>query len=254
MTNMRENILEKAGLTGNEIKVYIALLELGSVSAGDVLKRTNLHRGGVYDTLDKLIEKGLVSYVIRANRKYFEAASPKNLLYVIEKREDKIKKDKEQILEIIPQLESKRKLGKEPQEVTLFKGNKGIKSIFQDWLEENKEILVVGAHPEAESLKHHMKYTLPGFHNARVKQKQVMKFIFPEKSIERARQLSKYRYTPVKILPASFFSITSIQIYGDKTAIILWSQDPIGIVIRSKEIAQSYTDYFNLLWSMGREI
>ena len=64
---MNTKILEAAGLTGNEIKVYLALLELGSVTAGEILKKIEIHRGAVYDTLDKLMEKGLVSYVIKAN-------------------------------------------------------------------------------------------------------------------------------------------------------------------------------------------
>lgn len=252
---MDTKILEEVGLTGNEIKVYLALLELGSVTAGEILKKIELHRGAVYDTLDKLMEKGLVSYVIKANRKYFEAANAKTFLEVIEKKEEKIQQEKQELLQLIPQLENNRKLGKAPQEVTLYKGNKGLKSIFQDWLEEKKEILVIGAYAEgAESLKYHMKYSLPAFHNKRVKQKQTMRFIFPQQSILRAKQLKEYQYTPVKILPAPFASVTSIQIYGDKVATIMWSSEPIGIVIRSKEIAQSYKDYFSVLWKMAKAL
>jgi HTH-type transcriptional regulator, sugar sensing transcriptional regulator len=252
---MNTKILAEVGLTGNEIKIYLALLKLGSVTAGEILKKIELHRGAVYDTLDKLIDKGLVSYVIKANRKYFEAANAKNFMDVIEKKEEKIQQEKEEILQLIPQLEEKRTLGKAPQEVTLYKGNKGLKSIFQDWLEEKKEVLVIGAYAEsAESLKYHMKYSLPGFHNKRIKQKQMMKFIFPKHSILRAKQVKEYKYTSVKVLSAPFDSMTSIQVYGDKVATIMWSSEPIGIVVRSKEIAKSYKDYFKVLWEMGKVI
>ena len=250
---MNTRILERIGLAGNEIKVYLTLLELGSVTAGAILKNIDIHRGAVYDTLDKLMDKGLVSYVIRSNRKYFEAADPKNFLHVVERKEDQLQQEKEELLQVIPQLEQKRTLGKEPQEVTLYKGNKGLKSIFQDWLEENKEILTIGAYAEdAASLKYHMTYSLPAFHRKRVKQQQIMKFIFPQQSKFRARQLKKYKHTPVRILPAPFASVTSIQIYGDKVATIMWSAEPIGIIVRSKEVSQSYKDYFNLLWNMAK--
>jgi sugar-specific transcriptional regulator TrmB len=252
---MNTKILEEVGLTGNEVKVYLALMELGSVTAGEILKKIELHRGAVYDTLDKLMEKGLVSYVVRANRKYFEAANAKNFLDVVEKKEEKTQQERQELMQLIPQLEGRRKLGKAPQEVTLYKGNKGLKSIFQDWLEENKEILVIGAYAEeAVSLKYHMAYSLPGFHNKRVAQKQVMKFVFPQQSIARAKQLKEYKYTPVRILPAPFASVTSIQIYGDKVATIMWSSEPIGIVVRSKEVAKSYRDYFSVLWNMARPL
>lgn len=252
---MNTKILEEVGLTGNEIKVYLALLELGSVTAGDILKKIELHRAAVYDTLDRLIDKGLVSYVIKANRKYFEAANAKNFLDVLEKKENKLSEEKKELKYLIPELEKKRVLGKSPQEVTLYKGNKSLKSIFQDWLECKEDIFVLGAYAEsAESLKYHMQFSLPGFHNQRVKQKQMMKFIFPQQSITRAKQLKEYDCTSVKILPAPFASMTSIQIYGDKVATIMWSSEPIGIVVRSKEIAKSYKDYFDLLWKMAKNI
>lgn len=99
-----------------------------------------------------------------------------------------------------------------------------------------------------------MEYSLPSFHTKRVRQKQTMRFIFPEKSILRAKQLKEYEFTPVRILSSPFASATSIQIYGDKVATIMWSSDPIGIVVRSKEIAQSYRDYFSVLWEMAKPI
>src|SRR3989338_4567553 len=96
-------ILEKIGLTGNEIKVYLALLELGSVTAGEIIKKTGLHRAGAYDTLERLMDKGIVSYVIKANRKYFEATPPANLITFVEKREDELKDEKEKIKQLVPQ-------------------------------------------------------------------------------------------------------------------------------------------------------
>ena len=253
---MEENaVLETLGLSGTEVKTYLALLELGSVSAGEIIKKTELHRGAVYDALERLIEKGLVSYVIKANRKYFETASTKRFLDVIAKKHEQLEQDKLKLLQIMPALESRRKLGKAPQEATLFKGNKGLQSIFQDFLDEKQEILVLGAYTtEATALQYFMKFNLPRFHKQRIKQKQTMKYIFPEQSILRAKQVSEYQYTPVRILKAPFASLSSIQIYGDKTAIILWSSDPMGVIIRSKEIAQSYRDYFNALWNMAKPI
>ena len=70
---MDTTLLEELGLTKNESKVYLALLELGSTAAGPLIKKIGMHRAAVYDIIDLLTGKGLVSYVIKANRKYFEA-------------------------------------------------------------------------------------------------------------------------------------------------------------------------------------
>ena len=68
---MVEISLKDFGLTQNEEKVYLKLLEIGSSSAGLLIKKTGMHRAAVYDNIDSLTEKGLVSHVIKANRKYF---------------------------------------------------------------------------------------------------------------------------------------------------------------------------------------
>ena len=53
-------ILEKLGLTKAEILVFSVLVQSGSSGIGDVIKKSQLHRGTVYNTLQRLIQKGLV--------------------------------------------------------------------------------------------------------------------------------------------------------------------------------------------------
>ena len=66
---MDQRILEEIGLANSEIKVYRALLRTGSVRVGELMKEVTLHRSRVYDAINRLIEKGLVSYFIRNNIK-----------------------------------------------------------------------------------------------------------------------------------------------------------------------------------------
>jgi len=68
-----ERSLEKIGLTGNESKIYLALLRHGTAKAGKISKRAGINRTTTYDALKRLLEKGLISYVVRENRKYFTA-------------------------------------------------------------------------------------------------------------------------------------------------------------------------------------
>jgi sugar-specific transcriptional regulator TrmB len=138
-------ILEEAGLAGNEAKVYLALLDLGSALAGEITKKSGVNRTNVYDALDKLIEKGLVSYVIEANRKYFEVGSPNRIIKYLDEREQEIKRKRDLVNSVLPDLETRRKLSKEPQEATIYKGRKGLKSIAEDVLKTKKELLVFGA-------------------------------------------------------------------------------------------------------------
>ena len=56
---MDTQILQEIGLTKNETKVYLALIELGSTPAGRLIKKVGMHRGIVYDLIDLLTDKGL---------------------------------------------------------------------------------------------------------------------------------------------------------------------------------------------------
>ena len=94
---MNTEILEQIGLSRNEIKAYFALLELEQASATPIVKKSGIPNSKVYLTLDKLIKKGLVSYVIKNNAKYFQASDPKNLIGFLNDKENLISLQKKEI-------------------------------------------------------------------------------------------------------------------------------------------------------------
>ena len=249
-----EKTLEKLGLSRNEAKVYLTLLELGLTSAKPIIEKTNLHRQLVYDALNLLIEKGLVSYVIQANRKYFKAANPKQFLDYFIKKKKRIQEEEQLFKKILPQLEAKRQRKSEEQEATIYRGNKGIKSLLDDMINERKEILTIGASDiKAEAFQYHLKFNLPKIHKIRVEKKIPIKILFSEELKERAKEMNKLRYTEARVLPKEFTSNSSTNIYGDKISIMLWGSQPFGILVKSKDIAEEQINHFNLLWKIGKK-
>ena len=105
-----EDKLRIAGLTGNEAKVYAQLLKKGSLSANELAKKIGIDRTLTYTVLNHLIERGLVNYVIKKNKKFFEAADPENLLNPIKEKEAFIK-------DLIPELRRIEKLKEVTQEI-----------------------------------------------------------------------------------------------------------------------------------------
>jgi len=114
---MNKSILTEAGLTEREAEVYISLVELGSSSATQIIQKSGLHRAVVYDLLERLIEKGLVSHVIKGRKKFFESTNPLKLLEIIKEKENKIKT-------IIPQLIELSQF-KGRLDVKIYKGKEG---------------------------------------------------------------------------------------------------------------------------------
>jgi predicted DNA-binding transcriptional regulator len=79
----KEQILQNFGLTEAEVSLYITLLKLGESTASELSEKTNTNRTFTYDRLKKLLDSGLVSYVVKDNKKYFKAAEPSQLLSII---------------------------------------------------------------------------------------------------------------------------------------------------------------------------
>ena len=68
--------LEKLGLNGRQAKVYLALLQLGTGTAIDIAKATRFKHPTVYDVLDVLKERALVTETFEGGRKLFSAEDP----------------------------------------------------------------------------------------------------------------------------------------------------------------------------------
>src|SRR3989339_1338498 len=83
----KEATLQELGLTHNESKIYLALLEQGCVTAGKVTEKCHLHRANVYDALQKLVEAGLVSFILKENIKYYQVTNPENLNRIIHQKQ-----------------------------------------------------------------------------------------------------------------------------------------------------------------------
>ena len=103
---MDTSILEDIGLTGAEIKVFLALLEAGSSNAGKIVEKSGLQNAVVHRAFHSLAEKCLITYVFEGRIKKYQAIEPKLLLSFLDEKKARLEK-------ILPELEAKRKLAKE---------------------------------------------------------------------------------------------------------------------------------------------
>lgn len=208
-----------------------------------------MNRTNVYDALNQLIEKGLVSYVITANRKYFEAASPERIVKYLDETEQEIKRKRVLVTSVLTDLETRRKLSKEPQEATIYKGKKGLKSIAEDVLKTKKELLVFGAEGKFVEIFTHY---AGQWHMRRGALKIPVKIIYSEKSRAK-KSKANFPMLRMRFSSTAYDTPATTWIYGDKTAIIVWSDQPIATLIRSKQVADSYRQFFSILWKSSKE-
>lgn len=231
--------LKEAGLTSNEAKIYTSLLELGPSNAGLISRKSGLHRRVVYDTLEMLIQKGLVGYILKNNVRLFQASHPKRLTELLEERQQHINEAMPHMLDLYTKTKDK-------EETNFYKGKNGLKTVFEDQLAIGKELLILGASPLAYDV---LQFYFKWFDKRRVQKKMKAKILF-----HTSDKKPKIPYAEIKYLPEKYASPVAVNIYGKKVALILWSKDnPLAIVIKNESIAQGYRNYFELLWQHAKK-
>lgn len=240
--------LELIGLTKNDRKVYLALLEVGTETVSTLVKRTGLYRSYIYDVLDKLIELGLVGYAIKNNKRHFSAENPESIIQLIDNRKQALDENKKKLGEIIPILIRKQRSVTEKQEARIFIGKNGIKSVLEDILGVKQDFLVFGAEGKFDDI---FKWYFKNWQIRRRKSKIKYKIIYNER-LRGKRPTKEQKLIEVKFLPKEYeFPATTI-VYGDKVGIIIWGENPVGFVLESKLAAVSFSSSFNLLWKIAK--
>lgn len=229
--------LKTAGLTGNESKTYLELLKRGSISANQLSKKLSFDRTLTYQLLNNLIEKGFVNYVIKKNKKYFEAATPENLLNPIKEKEAIIK-------DLIPELKKVEKIKETAQEINIYEGKEGLRTLMREIIKE-KGFCSFGSTGRAyETL-----YELP-----RITKQLARKGYFARIIMESKHK--DHRMLEHKNIKAKYMDIESeatTTIFGDKISIHLIKEKPIIIIIKNKFIADTYRNHFEILWKFAKE-
>jgi len=247
---MDTKTLEGIGLTKNESIVYLTLLKTGTSKTGRILNSSGLNSGKIYEILESLKKKGLVSESIINNIKLFSAAPPLQILKWLDIKKEEIISEEEAIKKELPQLDMLRKEGVKEVKAVTYTGFEGIKTAAYEALNSTKhgeEILAMGV----TEMKHKkfndfwIKYAAD-----RAKGKHLTKFLFSEQS--------QY-YTKTKKLPLveakhlEGITPTTIDIFGKDKVLILNYQEPSScILIYDENTAASFTNFFYQLWKIAK--
>ncbi len=237
---MNTRLLEDAGLTENESKVYLALLRTGPATAGEITEKSGVHRRNVYDAIERLKEKQLVSELSQNNKKYFHPSEPEELVNILKKRQRNIET-------IIPDLKRLYESPETKEIVQLFHGDAGLKAIMEMQAEDNHDIFVLASR---DSIAEMLRFTYPEYVKKRVEKNIWIHFIF--NSFESGKTVSSAPLSKVRYFPKEHSVPSTFMIWGNKSAIMLFTEkNPIIMLFNNEKIAKDIMDYFNLIWEIA---
>jgi HTH-type transcriptional regulator, sugar sensing transcriptional regulator len=235
---MNKEELIGAGLTKGEAEIYVSLLKLGKSTATKLTQETGIHRTYIYDLVEKLKEKGLISQITEDGKQCFQASEPDRIKeYLLEKIKG--------IEKIIPELNKIKDKTKEDTSVEVFKGKEGIKTILNDIIKEGKDYCIIGSVKEFEEV-------LPIFTEQfilRVNENRIREKVI----LAEGTEVIKAKNHEYRFLPKKHLLIVGITVYSNKVAFFIWQEPYIQILIKNKDIAKSYLTQFNLLWRLAKK-
>jgi HTH-type transcriptional regulator, sugar sensing transcriptional regulator len=244
---MIDKVLENIGLTKGEIKVYLALLELGNTTTGKIITHSRLSSGKIYEILDKLIDKGLATFIIKEKTKHFQATNPKKILEYHDKKKKELNLQEKEINLILPEIVERYETTKDKNQTIVYNGIQGLRTALFDTLnslEKDDEWLAMGVRGNrAENVTIVWKQWL----KARIKGKIKSKMILANK--ESYETWKKTKFTEFRLLPLT--STAPFTVSGNTVLIYNW-QDISVVKIENKVIADSFREFYLSLWKVAK--
>ena len=245
--------MKKLGLTEAETKVYEALLRLGSTTAGPIVDKSGVSRSKIYHVLEKLKQKGLVTYIVKGKTNYYNASYPEKIIDYVNYKKEEINSVESKVKEIIPNLKNLQLYAGKRDEAEVYSGLEGIKTardISLRVLKKGDVIRVFGSDKTAQDA---MPKYWEQYHKKRVKLGIKAKYLMKENSrqyldkIKKSAGLIEIKYIdvtrPVYIDIFSDYVITSVMVKNYY----------VSFLIRNQNIADYYKEWFDELWKQSKQ-
>lgn len=254
---MLKGILQKIGLADKDAEVYLACLELGTQPASVIAKKADLKRPTTYLILEGLLKRGLVSEYTGSNVKYFTAVSPEYLLNFIEKQRRELSSHQRELEQYLPQFQSLSNPYSLNPRVRFYEGVEGVHRVMDDTLTSKTPILCYSSTDSWFSREDTKSYIL-SYGKLRVLQKKIpLRAIYVDTPISRKYHEKDYPstiqedgLTEFRWFDASIKELNNeMNIYDDKVAMVSISKNELlGIIIESREIANTHRAIFETAW------
>lgn len=239
-----ETALREYGLNDKEIEVYVNLLKIGEATLQEISKKCRFPRTTVYNTLNYLIVKGLVSKVDKQHIAYYTATDPAKMKEILERK-------KLLLEQALPELTALSGTVPKKTKIEVYEGPAGIFALYMDVFKEHETKYWFG---NFENLKPAMQHLMPLAREIRINKKIPAKIIIepnddPVFHIKKYKSVTEMRQTSLlKEFPGMVF------IYGNekKVAFFVSPKEMVGFIIDNEQFAKSMKMMFDLYWKMAK--
>ena len=244
------NIQVFFGLTEKELQVYRYLLRNPKSNAADIAKGIGMQRPNTYDLLHTLLSKGLVSYTATAKVKFYTAVHPSKLKEIYEFQKEEIASKEKDINTFVSSLVQTMNSSPSELNIKTYTGLKGMRTVLLEAIEQSKrtkqEMLAIRLNTE----------NLPKLDETYTKRFFTLRRKFHLKSRYLALKntiLFKDPLVTTRILPNTFSSPLGLYLYANTVTFWFFPKKEIILAIENKEYAESFRQYFEIMWLQAKK-
>lgn len=238
--------LQSLGLAQNEARIYEALLREGESSVGQIASSAKVNRRNVYDSLARLVEKGLVFEIIQHKENRYQAVEPNKLSEVLQEKQKTLNS-------ILPFLEEIYHGTPHEDEVYIYKGMEGWRNYMRDIIRVGKDCYALGAKGSLNNER--LKGYFTNF-KEELENKDIVFYNLYDHEVKGtsheghlSRKSDDYRFLPAKFSSPSVFTILEDRVFCFSNITLgSFNEDVSFSVIVNKEIAQSCRTWFKFMW------
>lgn len=247
---MNEKILIECGLSAEQAKIYLHLIQYGLCPAKVIATKTSTGRALTYKVLDQLIKLDLAEKREKNGTiTMFLPKHPRQLKEISEKKKKEIEHASTDLNKIFSDLSSNFNslLGK--PNIQFYEGMDGIEKTYEDILDVGKDISIISApiHKEKTDILEFIKKQI----KEQVSQNIKTRAITPLQNINIIDTvIDEKNLITRKKIPAEKLNIPAqIIIYGDKVSIINFKEEVVTVLIESKYITETFKTMFEYIWN-----
>lgn len=240
--------LQSLGLAKNEARIYETLLREGELNVGAIANKSGVHRRNTYDTLNRLLEKGLVFEILESKENRYQAVPPTRFAEMIEEHQADLEKN-------LPKLEKLYRDVPQKEATYILRGIEGWKAYMRDIIRVGQDDFImagkgVWANPELKKFAIQMQA-------AAAKKGINFHVLFDADAQENAQKVIEFLKPQYRFLPKGFESYSAFEVFGDHIVFLTdnknaeINEDYTITVIINQKLADSFRTWFKLIWSMS---
>jgi sugar-specific transcriptional regulator TrmB len=242
--------LKHIGLTQNESRVYLFLLEYQEAKTGIMCSKLNIPNSHIYRILEKLLDKGIISYKIVNNVKIFRPVDPESLFALFKEKERQLEEEKQDLKKFITKLKRIEIKEKKQNDFKYFEGINGVRSMFTEFVAsftKNSKLYIASAPIAYEKWN---AFLLDLFHPPRIKKNVHQQLIIPTRLKKYGKEREKFQ--PIEIKYSNVEMESEFGVAGEYTYFLSHGDKPYALLIKDNNFAKTQIKVFQIMWQSAK--